>query len=146
MIKYENEKDEMLYDVSKQHVQVYDVDCQGLFNLSGLETRFKLEFPETYNKYIRACLKQNNLPGRVMISTERGYKIALMFTTYARIGKQKDDPETVLTFTNKAIDYLKTSYPSVTFASSILNRHTQNWGKLFMRLKNDNINWVIHRS
>ena len=146
MIVYDDTMDEMLFDSAKDSIMVIDVDCQGLCNLSAVGDRLRVEFPLTFAKYARCCIEGGRL-GEVLESEERGYKLALMFTTLNRVGESKDSGDTVKMFTLQCIERLiKGKLLTQKFSSGILNRHTATWGQVCEYIKASDISWTVHRN
>lgn len=146
MIKYDNDSDEMIFDVPKTNIMVIDVDCQGLLNLSPAGERLKKEYPEVYKKYMLSCLIMGGEHGNVLTIEDKGRVFALMFTTLCRIGISKDDADTVKTYTIKCLDKLKKQFPSGIFSSGILNRHTSTWISVSKLIDHSGMNWIVHRN
>lgn len=140
-----SDNDEMIYDVPPEIIQVFDVDAQGLFNLSPVETKFKLEFPDTYATYVARCIKEDLKPGSVYFFKERNITLALLVTKYSSIGAQKETREEIWNNLTACFETLYNEYNEQHFASSIMERAQNYWGQIVTNFINGKLHWTVYR-
>lgn len=146
MVTY-NHEDEMLYDVPHDSIMVFDVDTQGLMNLSTTLQSFVVEFPISYATYLNKCRDGSITAGTMIALEERGKKIALLVTHDQRVGQFKDMPNNYITYSKLAIDELANTYPDVPIASTILMRHTSIWtASLVPYINSLGLNWTVYKT
>lgn len=75
MISYS--KSAFISDINKKDVLFFDVNAQGILELSPSGKILKNNFPETYKLYIRACHDGELKGGDLLPFFENGYSIIL---------------------------------------------------------------------
>jgi hypothetical protein len=146
-VLYMPDSDEMVLDCPKHSVMVIDADCQGLLELTTIGRRLKHEFPNTYKAYQASLVAGAKVAGDILLVEERKHKIALLYTTNYKLGKCKDEEQTVIKFTKSCIEKLIESCGTeILYSSGILNRHTKTWPYISPWLLEKKLYWYVYRS
>ena len=81
------DKSEFPMDAKSDGIIVMPVNLQGLMEFGAINRRFRHEFPETYKKYVKECIKGEVYAGEVKVFTEGKFTIALLFYKNFEVGQ-----------------------------------------------------------
>jgi hypothetical protein len=139
MIAYENKV--LFEDNFKEYTIVLDVNCQGVLEFEHHQRQLKRYFPETVQMLVEASITGTLSPGMVLRNEEDGFKLLLIVTRYARVGALKDDNETIIRNTMRAVE----SITEKKVVSPLINRDVSScWPALHPKIKSMDINWVVY--
>lgn len=151
MIRYEGQKKIFTDDVPRDQTLLIDINAQGIMGLDWIHRRFANAFPETMELLRPLFASGKLMPGMVIKTNEKGYRVLLAVTRYGRVGRVKDDPESVVRNTDICMQRVMelTMRNNDIIASSILNRDINTaWSRIHnvVSHKDHIMQWVVYPS
>jgi len=143
-LKYEKDQEGVL-DAKPDGVLVIPVNCQGILEHTVIGNRFKSEFPNSYEAYMRLIYADKLKPGDCHILEDGEQTIALIVVADAEFGKFKDLDGNVCDAFNTAITKLFDETKDIAkYYSGIIKYN--NIGKVLMnKAKGPDVTWVIQK-
>jgi len=143
-IKFEKDQESVL-DARPDGVIVIPVNCQGILEHTVVGARFKTEFPNTYETYMRMVYQDKLKPGECHVIDDGGQRIALLVIANAEFGKFKERDDDVCTAFSNAVEKLFEQTKDLPkYYSGVIKFN--NIGKALMnKAKGANIEWIIQK-
>lgn len=137
MIEYNKEK-EFILDCIRGEVMVVELNCKNLKLNTLVNKRLDHEFPE-FNKHItKLFVNEKLIPGSSVIKKIDNFIICGVVNSVGL----NDDKNTVLHFTEKALDNLISNVGRD--KQFISNKFINGWVKMHKKINEYNLNWKVY--